>query len=321
MAEQIKDPGIGEKFNARSGRVMNRDGTFNVRHAGLDIRRLHLYQFLIRISWMQFFLILLLAFTVVNLVFALIYLSLGESGLRMSGEMDPITPFWRCVFFSLHTLTTVGYGNFYPSGYAANAIAGIEAMTGLLGFAIATGMVYGRFSRPTARIAYSKEMLVVPYKNINALMFRLANLRAGLLMEIHADVSLTYIEKVGDQFFRRYYALPLERNNIIYLTLTWTLVHLIDEDSPFYGKSVKELEDMQLEILVKIKGYDEGFGEHIHSRYSYLFEDIIWGAKFVPAFHVDEKGMAVLDYDKLSNYDEVELNPLTQTLKQQEALT
>jgi inward rectifier potassium channel len=320
MAEQLKDPGIGEKFNARSGRVMNRDGTFNVRRSGFDIRRLHLFQYLIRISWMHFFLLLLAGFAIINLLFAFIYLSMGNTGLRTSGDMEAISPFWQCFFFSLHTLTTVGYGNFYPYGYASNAVAGIEAMLGLLGFAVATGMVYGRFSRPTAKMAYSKNALIVPYKGINALMFRMANMRAGLLMEIHADISLTYVEKVGDQFMRRYYGLHLERNDIIYLTLTWTLVHLIDEDSPFYGKSVGELEDMQLEILVKIKGYDEGFGEHIHSRYSYLFEDIVWGAKFVPAFHVDEKGMAVLDYEKISRYDEVELNPFTNTLKKQEAL-
>jgi inward rectifier potassium channel len=307
MAEQIKDPGIGEKFNARSGRVMNKDGSFNVRAKGFDIRRLHLFQYLIRVSWIKFYSILLIAFAVVNLAYALIYLSLGD-GLKVSGDMAPIKPFWQCIFFSLHTLTTVGYGNFYPSGYAANALSGIEAMTGLLGFAVATGLVYGRFSRPTSKIEYSKNAIIAPYKNGNALMMRVANLRDSLMTEVHVDVTYTYIEKAGEQFIRRYYLLPLERNDVIYLPLTWTMVHPIDEKSPLYGKTAEDLKGMGSEIMIKLKGHDEGFGEHVHSRNSYLMDELVWGARFLPAFYVDEKGTALIEFDKIGSYEKAELN-------------
>lgn len=307
MAEQIKDPGIGEKFNARSGRVMNKDGSFNVRGSGLNLRRIHLFQYLIRVSWFKFYLILLIAFAVVNVLFAFVYLSI-PGGLKTSGDMAVIKPFWECMFFSLHTLTTVGYGNFYPSGYAANAIAGIEAMTGLLAFAVGTGLVYGRFSRPTARIGYSKNAIIAPYKDGNALMLRVANLRDSLMTEVHADVMYTYMEKVGDQFIRRYYLLPLERAGVIYLPLTWTMVHPINEKSPFYGKTPEEIRALDSEIMVKLKGHDEGFGEHVHSRNSYLMNEVVWGARFLPAFHVDESGMTLLDYDRLGAYESAPLN-------------
>jgi len=308
MAEQIRDPGIGEKFNARSGRVMNKDGSFNVRAAKFNFGRIHLFQYLIRVSWIKFYLLLLGAFAFFNLLFAFIYLSLGPEGLRRSGEMTDITAFWECVFFSLHTLTTVGYGNFYPSGYAANAISGIEAMIGLLGFAVATGLVYGRFSRPTAKIEYSRNAIIAPYKNGTALMIRVANLRDSLMTEVHADVTYTFLEKVGEQFIRRYYLLPLERNSVIYLPLTWTMVHPIDEKSPLYGKTLEDLKTLGAELMIKLKGHDEGFGDLVHSRNSYLMDEMVWGARFLPAFHVDENGMTLLDFDKLSAVESAPIN-------------
>ncbi len=308
MAEQIRDPGIGEKFNARSGRVMNKDGSFNVRAAKFNFGRLHLFQYLIRASWFKFYFMLLGAFAAVNLMYAGIYLYIGPDGLKTSGDMAPITRFWEAMFFSLHTLTTVGYGNFYPSGYAANAVAGIEAMTGLLGFAVATGLVYGRFSRPTAKIGYSENAIIAPYKDGNALMLRVANLRDSLMTEVHADVMYTYMEQVGNQFIRKYYLLPLERNTVIYLPLTWTLVHPIDEKSPLYGKTPEDLRNLDSELMIKLKGHDEGFGEHVHSRNSYLVDELVWGARFVSAFYVDEKGMTLLDFDKIGAYETASLN-------------
>lgn len=307
-AEQIRDPGLGEKFNARSGRVMNKNGTFNVRAAGFNFRRLHLFQFLIKISWVKFFLILLSSFACVNLLFACIYLFLGDGALRLGGQMDVVTPFWRAFFFSLHTLTTVGYGNFYPSGYAANALSGVEAMTGLLGFAIATGVVYGRFSRPTAKMVYSKNAIIAPYKDGNALMMRVANFRDSLMMEVHADIMLTYEEKSGDQFLRKYFGLPLERKDVLYLSTTWTMVHPIDEKSPLYGKNPEDLKEMQIEIMIKLKAFDEAFGEHVHSRNSYLANELVWGARFLPSFYIDEDGATVLDFDRVGAYEKVSLN-------------
>lgn len=309
MAKQTVDPGIGEKFNAQSGRVLNKDGSFNVEQSGFDFRRIHIFQYLIRISWFQFYLTLFIAFVVANILFALTYMLLGDGALKSADADTGISHFWQSVFFSVHTMTTVGYGNLYPAGYAANALAGIEAMTGLLGFSIATGMVYGRFSRPTAKIIYSENAIVVPHHNHqNALMFRIANLRNSVLMDVEAAALFTFIEKKGDQFMRRYYRMDLERNTVSYLPLTWTLVHPINEQSPLYGKSVEQHKDMMLEIMITIKAFDETYGDNVHSRYSYLYEDIVWGAKFTPAFHVQKGGAAILDIDKISAYEKMELH-------------
>jgi inward rectifier potassium channel len=309
MAKQTVDPGIGEKFNAQSGRVLNKDGSFNVQQSGFDIRRLHIFQYLIRISWFQFFSSLFLAFVIANFAFAAVYLMLGPDALK-SADMDSgVTHFWQSVFFSVHTMTTVGYGNLYPSGFAANVVSGIEAMTGLLGFSIATGMVYGRFSRPTAKIIYSQNAIVVPHHNHqNALMFRIANMRNSVLMDVEAAALFTFIEKKGDQFARRYYRMDFERNTVSYLPLTWTLVHPINEQSLLHGKSAEEHKDMMLEIMITIKGFDETYGDIVHSRYSYLYEDIVWGAKFLPSFHVHKGGAAVLDIDKINAFEKVELH-------------
>jgi inward rectifier potassium channel len=299
MAKQSVDPGIGEKFNARSGRVLNKDGSFNVEQAGFDIRRVHIFQYLIRISWFNFYFSLFIAFVIANFAFATVYMMLGPGALKSSDTTTGVSHLWECVFFSVHTMTTVGYGNLYPAGYAANILAGIEA----------TGMVYGRFSRPTAKIIYSEQAIVTPHHNHhNALMFRIANLRSSVMMDVEAAVLLTFIEKKGEQYMRRYYGMDLERNKVSYLPLTWTLVHNITEQSPLFGKSLEEHKDMMMEIMVTIKGYDETYGDNVHSRYSYLYEDIVWGAKFLPAFHVHKGGAAVLDVDKISSYEKVELH-------------
>jgi inward rectifier potassium channel len=308
MSEQIKDPGIGQKWNARTERIMDKEGNFNVRSTGFNFRRTHPFQYLINISWFKFYFILLCGFISVTLIYTVIYLCIGTDVIKVSGNLTPMTSFWRCLFFSVQTITTVGYGNFYPYNYATNAVASIEAMTGLLGFAVVTGLVYGRFSKPTSKIAYSKNAIIAPYNNGNALMLRVVNLRDSLMTEVHADILYTCIYKGEDQFIRNYFQLQLERNTVIYLPLTWTLVHPIDENSPLFGKSIDELKAIDSEILVKLKGHDEGFGEEVHSRNSYLIDEVIWGASFISAFHVDENGKVVLDFDKISAYEDAELN-------------
>jgi inward rectifier potassium channel len=308
MAKQIRDPGIGEKFNARTKRLMNKDGTFNVRSKGIALKRIHPFQYLVNVSWAKFALILLLAFTTINLIYATIYFSLGSAGLKTTIDMSPISHFWQCVFFSLNTLTTVGFGNFCPSGYKANIVAGLEAMTGLLGFAFATGLLYGRFSRPSSKIGYSENALIAPYNDGSALMIRLVNLRNSIMTDVDVDITFTYEERIGNQYMRRFYQLPLERNEVNYLPLTWTLVHPIDENSPFYGKTHEELKEIDSELMINLKGHDEGFGEQVHSRTSYLMDDVIWGARYIPSFHVDDAGIVLLDFEKLSAYEKVNLD-------------
>jgi inward rectifier potassium channel len=201
----------------------------------------------------------------------------------------------------VQTLTTVGYGSIYPYGFAAHAVAAIEAAMGLMVFALATGLLFSRFSRPTARLVFSDQMIVAPYREQTALEFRLANERSNVLMEVQANVMLITVEKGPDGNLKRNFTeLTLERNQIFFLALTWTIVHPITESSPLWGKTSEDLQRLQAEVLILIKGYDDSFSQTVHTRYSYRWDEVEWSAKFVPAFDVAPEGHIVLDLEKMS---------------------
>jgi inward rectifier potassium channel len=194
----------------------------------------------------------------------------------------------------------VGYGNIAPKTTASNFLSAFEAMVGLMGFAMATGLLYGRFSRPSARIGFSPNMLVAPYRGGTSLQFRILNQRANLLMEVEAKVLLMTVE--GPQN-------ALERCGVQFLPLTWTVVHPIDGESPLAGRTPADLESLQAELLILIKGYDDTFSQTVHTRYSYRYDELLWGQRFAPAFHVDRQGDLVLDTDKVGALAPGELSP------------
>ena len=195
-----------------------------------------------------------------------------------------LPPFWRDFFFSVETLSTIGYGNIVPVGAGPNVVVTIEALAGLMGFAIATGLVFARFSRPTANILFSSHAVVAPYQNITALEFRVANARSNELIEISAKVMLSRFENVDGVHTRRYYPLGLERDGVVFLPLTWTVVHPIDEQSPLHGETIETLQKSNAEILVLLKAFDETFSTIVQTRTSYTFDDVVWGARFANAF-------------------------------------
>jgi inward rectifier potassium channel len=207
--------------------------------------------------------------------------------------------FLNSFFFSAHTLTTVGYGSISPKGTAANVVAAIEAMVGLMGFALATGLLYGRVSRPSAKIGYSSNLLITPYQDITSLQFRVVNQRENILMELDAIVTLMTVVGPPGNLRREFSTLRLERRTVYFLPLTWTIVHPIDTHSPLYGKTHDDLAQLQAEVLVLIKGFDDTFSQTVHSRYSYRYDEIVWGARFTPAFNIDPEGDIVLEVDKV----------------------
>jgi inward rectifier potassium channel len=212
--------------------------------------------------------------------------------------------FANAFFFSVHTLTTVGYGNVYPQGVGANSISSLEAATGLMLFAIATGLLYGRFSRPSARIVYSKSAIIAPYQDGNSLQFRVANARSNTLMNMEARVLLMTVDLSDGQLKRSFIDLPLERRNVYFFALTWTIVHPIDSESPFFGKTREDLAKVSAEILILIQGFDDTFSQVVHSRYSYRHDEFVWGARFTPAFKVDPQGGLVVELNRI---DELKL--------------
>ena len=216
-----------------------------------------------------------------------------------------VGPFMSAFFFSVHTLTTVGYGSVYPRGTAANSIAGIEAMVGLMGFALATGLLYARFSRPSARIIFSETILMAPYQDITALQFRIANQRNNNLMNVEAKILLMTVERNNGELRRLFVDLPLERSMVYFFPLTWTVVHPIDSESPLFNKTAEDLKKIEAELLILVKGFDDTFSQTVHARYSYQHHQVEWGAKFQPAFQVDPTGTLVLELDRISQHKHV----------------
>jgi inward rectifier potassium channel len=308
MEQKSTDPGLGEKYLGNASRSINPDGSFNIIKKGVTIHYKDLYHYLINISWMKFFMITFTGYVLANFLFAIIYYFTGDTNLQSTTDGSFTKTFYDGLFFSVQTLTTVGYGGIVPRGILTNTIAAIEAMTGLLGFAVTTGLLYGRFSKPSARILFSKNILISRYKNINALVFRIANERNTNLMEIEATVLFSYIELSSKDQVKKYPELKLERNSVYFFPLNWTIVHPIDSESPLFGKTSDDLKKIHAEFLVLVKGFDDTFSQVVHSRYSYSNLDIIWGGKFLKAYSTDESGKIVFDLNDIHKFMKEELN-------------
>jgi inward rectifier potassium channel len=303
MKQESFDPGLTTQFSGAWRRAINRDGTFNVHRKGTHWRDVNLYLKLIDTTWPRFLVAVTLGFLLINVVFAGVYVAFGIEHLQ--GTEPEMGPFVNAFFFSVHTLTTVGYGNVYPRGTATNLISALEAATGLMVFAIATGLLYGRFSRPTARIVFSDHILVAPYQDGTSLQFRITNARSNVLMDLEARVLLMTVDPVDGQLKRDFFDLTLERRHVYFFPLTWTIVHPIDSASPLYGKTPEDLARTFTEILILIQGFDDTFSQVVHARYSYRYDEIVWGAKFVPAFSVDPGGDLVLDVGRIDELKRV----------------
>ena len=294
------DPGFTQTYRGQLDRIINRDGQFNVRRRGATLRDIHPYQFMLNARWPVFVGVIFGAYSVANLVFASIYMAIGLEHLRGAEATTALERFETAFFFSAQTLTTLGYGRLSPDGLAANVASSFEALLGLMAFAIVTGLVFGRFSRPAARLAFSGKMIVAPFQSGSSLQFRIANRRDNILMEIEARILLATVEPSNDGLKRMYRPLTLERPAIQFLPLTWTLVHPIDSTSPLSGLTAEDLERQQAEFLILIKAFDDTFFQTVHVRYSYRHDEVVWGARFLPAFEADSTGKMVLDLHRLS---------------------
>ncbi len=295
------DPGLTQQYTGVLKRAINRDGQFNVRRTGTGWRDWHPYLFMISAPWPLFFALIMAAFLVLNTLFALAYCAVGIENLKNAEADTRLMTFLNAFFFSAHTLTTVGYGNMWPISPTANFVAVLESVAGVLGFAIATGLMFGRFSRPSARFGFSKNMLVAPYMGGTSLQFRVVNRRSNNIIDLEARVLLMLVELNEDgKPQRKYQALTLERPAVLFFPLTWTVVHPIVEGSPMWGMTAEALEKKQAEVLIMMKGHDESFGQSVHARFSYRFDEIVWGARFATAFEVEQNGDLRIEVNKVS---------------------
>lgn len=300
MWRRTIDPGLGEKYNSRTKRLINKDGSFNIVKLGRELRLYDAYQYLKNISVGRLSFLLLCFYLFINSLFALLYLWCGVENLH--GIEPGLHPFFNAFFFSVQTFTTVGYGVLAPHGMATNLVVTLESFMGWVGFAIITGVVFSRFAKPHVRILYSNNAIIAPHEGGKSLQFRLANKRNSVLLEMEARVMLMVQDT---NFSRHYYNLKLEQSSLYFFPLSWTIMHHIDEESPLYNVTPKELEEKRAEVLVLIKGYDEAYGQTVHSRFSYRFNEILWDVRFKEVYNSDTRGEIVLDLLKLHETEPV----------------
>jgi inward rectifier potassium channel len=287
------------------GRRLNKDGTFNVRRLGMPrFRSNEFYHRLITMGGFRFLGLLFLGFLITNAIFGAIYMGIGMDHFVRTGGDTRWDQTLDAFFFSTQTFTTVGYGHISPKSHLVSAVAALESLLGLLSFAMATGLLYGRFSRPHAQLCFSQQALVAPYQHHTGFMFRFVNRRSNQLIEVEATVSLSLLD--ADLRTRRFMALPLERNKINLFPTSWTVVHPIDAASPLHGLQDSDLRRAKAEFIVLIKAFDDTFAQTIYQRTSYIAEEVQWGVRFKPMTVTDSAGRMEMDVNLVDATEAVE---------------
>jgi inward rectifier potassium channel len=283
---EFRDLGFGTVVASQSrARLLNRDGSFNVERAGLGyFASSSAYQSMLTMPWWAFFAAIAVGYLTMNSAFAAAYMLCGPQSLVDTVRAGWVHPFWRAFFFSVETSATIGYGNIVPVGLAANALVTFESMIGLLGLALATSLLFARFSRPNVRILFSRNAVIAPYRGITAFEFRIVNQRKNQIIELEAEVLFSRMETFDGRRVRRFHELPLERQKVVFFPLSWTIVHPIDHSSPLAGLTPEDLRSTDAEFLILLTGIDETFSTIVHTRSSYKPEEIIWNRRFANAF-------------------------------------
>lgn len=301
--------GFGTNSTSTGGRFINKDGKPNVIKKGMGILdRYSWYHTMLGMKQGKFLLLIFLVYITANLFFASIYYLIGINHLAGVNTGSSWKNFTEVFFFSAQTFTTVGYGRISPVGFTASAVSTFEAFLGLLSFAIATGLFYGRFSRPQAFLKFSNNALIAPYKEGTAFMFRLSPYKNNNLSEVEVKVTMAITSEENGKLTDKFFNLDLEFSKINGLALSWTIVHPIDDKSPFYSFSKEDIANTDIEIIVFVKAFDEVFSNNVVTRTSYVSSEIVWGAKFNMMYHPnDDKLKTILDLDKINDYNLVTL--------------
>ena len=305
-----ENTGFGTNSDFYGGRLVNKDGSPNIRKKGLGFFEgtSWFHTMLLMPGW-KFFFTIFIFFISINFLFAIIYFTIGTENLGGITSTSSLERFAQTFFFSAQTFTTVGYGHINPQSIAASAIAAFEALLGLLSFALATGLLYGRFSRPQSYLRFSDHALIAPYKDGIALMMRMAPFKNNHLTDAEVKLTIGMTIEENGKIVNKFYNPQLELSKINSLTLSWTIVHTISEESPLYQLNIEDLKNVKTEILLFVKAFDETFSNTVVTRTSYTANEIVTGAKFTPMYHRSESGgTTVLELDKLNAYVKADIS-------------
>ena len=302
--------GFGTNASDYGGRFINKDGTPNIEKRGVGfLERISWYHTMLTLRGWKFFLILFSFYILINFLFACIYYFVGVENLNGITSQTEWGKFGSAYFFSAQTFTTVGYGHISPQGVLTSSIAATEALVGLLSFAIATGLFYGRFSKPKAYLKFSNNAIIAPYKDTIALMFRVAPYKNNSLTDVEAKVTLGMVVEENGKKGNRFFPLELEFARANALSLNWTIVHPITENSPLYNFTPEDYANVSGEIVVFIKAFDDMFSNTVVDRSSYTLKEVVIGAKFVPMYHRSSTGQkTILDLEKLNEFTETDIS-------------
>ncbi len=305
-----KNTGFGTNATSYGGRLVNKDGSPNLKKTGVGIfERYSWFHTMLTMRSLHFFLIILVFYIIVNLIFTAIYYLIGVEHLNGIVANTTSEKLYEAFFFSTQTFTTVGYGRVSPTGFTINAVSSFQALIGLLSFAVATGLMYGRFSLPKAYVKFSEKALITPYEGITGLMVRLAPYKnTSALTDTEAKITLALIVEENGKSSNQFFNLPLETTKINALALSWTLVHPINEESPLFNFTKEDFAKAKGEILIYIKAFDDTFSNSVIARTSYTFDEVVYGYKFVPMYNRDNTGQTtILHLEMLNKCNKVDM--------------
>ncbi|WP_010134204.1 ion channel [Ochrovirga pacifica] len=304
MATKLKDPGVGYKSNKGAQRMIV-NGESNVKHINKPKSLDDLYTYLIGVSWWLFLLYVLVGYLLINILFAAVYMTIGVQDF-MSSTGNLWEDFSYLFFFSAQTITTVGYGAIAPNGIWAGYVSSLEALVGLMSFSFITGLLYGRFSKPKAKIRFSKHLVVRDFEESRALMFRVMNKRTNLMIEPELNAVITITEKESEgQFTRQFYDLQLQRNKVMYLPTMWTLVHKFDDKSPLKKYTNQELKNLEVEIYLLFKYHEQAFNQQLYQLHSYDFSQLKINYKFGESYRFDDDGFTIVNHHALNQIEKM----------------
>jgi inward rectifier potassium channel len=262
-------------------RTFNRDGSQNIHRHGHTTPFKDFYHFLLSIRWPVFFLLIICGYISINLIFSTAYYLIGPAGLSGSTSATPLDFFLDCFFFSIQTVSTIGYGHVSPASLTANIVVAIEAFCGIISVALVTGLIFARFSRPTSKVVFSDNAIITKHMGKDSLLFRMANSRLNRVAE--ATVSAVLLKdtvSTEGMPLRQQFDLHILRSRSLVFAASWLIIHEINEKSPLFGMTKDDLEKQGLEILVALRGFDETFSQDIHARHSYVSHEILWNVRF-----------------------------------------